>query len=57
MAAGETKAQAQRAEVSLTGDLLSTEHLTVPLATLGPEEFTRPPEAVPAMAAVDAKGF
>ncbi|MFD8609420.1 hypothetical protein [Streptomyces sp. NPDC059631] len=57
MAAGETKAQAERAEVSLTGDLLSTEHLSVPLAVLDLEEFTRPPEPVRAMATVDAKAF
>ncbi|MFF8994458.1 hypothetical protein ACF09H_31950 [Streptomyces sp. NPDC014983] len=57
MAAGETKTRAERAQVSLTGDLLSTEHLTVPLAALDPEEFTRPPEPVPAMVTVDAKAF
>ncbi|MER6123287.1 DNA polymerase III subunit beta [Streptomyces sp. NPDC001795] len=57
MVAGETKAQAERTSVSLAGDLLSTEHLTVPVAALELEEFTRPPEPVPAMATVDAGEF
>ncbi|MEO3976704.1 DNA polymerase III subunit beta [Streptomyces sp. CAU 1734] len=57
MVAGETKARAERTSVSLSGDLLSTEHLTVPIAALEMEEFTRPPEPVPAMATVDAGEF
>ncbi|WP_432156055.1 hypothetical protein [Streptomyces sp. bgisy153] len=57
MVAGETKTQADRTTVSLTGDLLSTEHLTVPIGALELEEFTRPPEPVPAMATVDASEF
>ncbi|MGW2686447.1 DNA polymerase III subunit beta family protein [Streptomyces sp. NPDC001414] len=57
MVAGETKAQAERTSVSLAGDLLSTEHLTVPIAALEVQEFTRPPEPVPAMATVDAGEF
>ncbi|WP_329020407.1 DNA polymerase III subunit beta [Streptomyces sp. NBC_01601] len=57
MVAGETKAQAERTSVSLSGDLLSTEHLTVPIGALEMEEFTRPPEPVPAMATVDAGEF
>ncbi|WP_217226026.1 DNA polymerase III subunit beta [Streptomyces anulatus] len=57
MAAGETKTRAERTSVSLAGDLLSTEYLTVPIAPLELEEFTRPPEPVPAMATVDAAQF
>ncbi|MFJ2217891.1 hypothetical protein ACIQVO_36250 [Streptomyces sp. NPDC101062] len=57
MVAGETKARAERTSVSLDGDLLSTEYLTVPIAALEMEEFTRPPEPVPAMATVDAGAF
>ncbi|MFJ3182386.1 hypothetical protein ACIPJN_28920 [Streptomyces sp. NPDC086796] len=57
MVAGETRTQAERTSVSLAGDLLSTEHLTVPIAPLELEEFTRPPEPVPTMATVDAAQF
>ncbi|MER0477006.1 DNA polymerase III subunit beta [Streptomyces sp. Edi2] len=57
MVAGETKSQAEGTVVSLTGDLLSTEHLTVPIAALEREEFTLPPEPVPAMATVEAGKF
>ncbi|ORT54224.1 DNA polymerase III subunit beta [Streptomyces sp. CB03238] len=57
MVAGETKTVAARTSVSLTGDLLATEHITVPIATLDIHEFTHPPEAVPAMATMDAQTF
>jgi hypothetical protein len=57
MVAGETKAVAARTPVSLAGDLLATEHITVPIATLDIHEFTHPPEAVPAMATMDAQTF
>ncbi|HET6357322.1 DNA polymerase III subunit beta [Streptomyces sp.] len=57
MVAGETKTVAARTPVSLAGDLLATEHITVPIATLDIHEFTHPPEAVPAMATMDAQTF
>ncbi|MER7109465.1 DNA polymerase III subunit beta [Streptomyces sp. NPDC000229] len=57
MVAGETKTVAARTPVSLAGDLLATEHITVPITTLDIHEFTRPPEAVPAMATMDAQRF
>lgn len=57
MVAGETKTQAERTTVSLAGDLLSTEHLAVPIGALELEAFTLPPEPVPAMATVDAAKF
>ncbi|MFI8769391.1 hypothetical protein ACIGN6_31425 [Streptomyces sp. NPDC053792] len=55
MVAGETKAVAARTRVSLAGDLLATEHLTVPVATHDVHEYTQPLEAVPAMATMDAQ--
>lgn len=57
MTAGETKAVAARTPVSLAGDLLATEHITVPITTLDIHAFTHPPEAVPAMATMDAQTF
>lgn len=57
MVAGETKTVAARTPVSLAGDLLATEHITVPITTLDIHEFTHPPEAVPAMATMDAQTF
>ncbi|TDU67972.1 DNA polymerase-3 subunit beta [Streptomyces sp. KS 21] len=57
MVAGETKAVAARTRVSLAGDLLATEHLTVPITTHDVHEYTRPLEAVPAMATMDAQVF
>ncbi|WP_331757217.1 hypothetical protein OH782_42090 (plasmid) [Streptomyces sp. NBC_01544] len=57
MAAGETKAVAARTPVSLAGDLLATEHITVPITALDINAFTHPPEAVPAMATMDAQTF
>lgn len=50
MAAGETKTVAARTPVSLAGDLLATEHITVPITTLDIHEFTHPAGAVPASA-------
>lgn len=57
MVAGETKTVAARTPVSLAGDLLATDHITVPITTLDIHEFTHPPEAVPALAAMDAQTF
>nr|MDT0519811.1 DNA polymerase III subunit beta [Streptomyces sp. DSM 41633] len=57
MVAGETKAVAARTRVSLAGDLLATEHLTVPVTTHDVHEYTQPLEAVPAMATMDAQTF
>ncbi|MCY0945685.1 DNA polymerase III subunit beta [Streptomyces antarcticus] len=57
MVAGETKAVAARTRVSLAGDLLSTEHLTVPVTTHDVDTYTRPLEPVPAMATMDAQTF
>ncbi|WP_351230129.1 DNA polymerase III subunit beta [Streptomyces sp. NPDC002133] len=57
MVAGEIKTVAARTPVSLAGDLLATEHITVPITTLDLGAFTHPPEAVPAMATMDAQEF
>ncbi|MBT2404637.1 MULTISPECIES: DNA polymerase III subunit beta [unclassified Streptomyces] len=57
MVAGETKAVAAQTRVSLAGDLLATEHLTVPITTYDINEYTQPLEAVPAMATMDAQAF
>ncbi|WP_331732405.1 hypothetical protein OG592_41680 (plasmid) [Streptomyces avidinii] len=57
MVAGETKAVAARTRVSLAGDLLATEHLTVPVTTHDVHEYTKPLEAVPAMATMDTGTF
>ncbi|MEU8708586.1 DNA polymerase III subunit beta [Streptomyces sp. NPDC048565] len=57
MVAGETKAVASQTPVSLAGDLLATEHITLPITTLDIHEFTHPPEPVPAMVTVDAQTF
>ncbi|MDH6545085.1 DNA polymerase III subunit beta [Streptomyces sp. SPB4] len=57
MVAGETKAVAAQTRVSLDGDLLATEHLTVPITTHDIHAYTEPLEAVPAMATMDARTF
>ncbi|MFE5484146.1 hypothetical protein [Streptomyces sp. NPDC056527] len=57
MVAGETKAVAARTGVSLDGDLLATEHLTVPVTTHDIHEYTKPLDAVPAMAIMDTQTF
>ncbi|OKJ46880.1 hypothetical protein AMK27_39515 [Streptomyces sp. CB02009] len=57
MVAGETKAVAAGTRVSLAGDLLATEHLTVPITTHDIGEYTQPLGAVPAMATMDAQAF
>ncbi|MGO4461784.1 hypothetical protein AB4039_31515 [Streptomyces sp. M-16] len=57
MVAGETKAVAAQTRVSLDGDLLATEHLTVPITTHDIHAYTQPLEAVPAMATMDARTF
>ncbi|MGW2304459.1 DNA polymerase III subunit beta family protein [Streptomyces sp. NPDC001809] len=57
MVAGETKAVAAETRVSLAGDLLATEHLTVPITTHDIDGYTQPLGAVPAMATMDAQAF
>ncbi|MFE5713427.1 hypothetical protein ACFQ7J_21755 [Streptomyces sp. NPDC056501] len=57
MVAGETKAVAAQTRVSLDGDLLATEHLTVPVTTHDIHEYTKPLDAVPAMATMDTQTF
>ncbi|WP_157839193.1 hypothetical protein [Streptomyces flavidovirens] len=57
MAPGGTKTVAARTPVSLAGDLLATEHITMPITMLNIHEFTHPQEAVPAMATMDAQTF
>ncbi|WP_328940250.1 hypothetical protein OG259_00035 [Streptomyces sp. NBC_00250] len=57
MVAGETKADATGTCVSLAGDLLATEQLTVPVTTHDIHEYTQPLGAVPAMATMDAQAF
>ncbi|MFE4205482.1 hypothetical protein ACFRSX_30885 [Streptomyces goshikiensis] len=57
MVAGETKAVAAQTRVSLAGDLLATEHLTVPITTHDIHAYAQPLEAVPAMATMDARTF
>ncbi|MEV5203241.1 DNA polymerase III subunit beta [Streptomyces sp. NPDC053720] len=57
LVAGEPRAAAARTRLSLAGDLLSTEHLTVPVEALDLHEFAHPPEAVPAAVKVDAQLF
>ncbi|WP_329583369.1 DNA polymerase III subunit beta [Streptomyces sp. NBC_01361] len=57
MVAGETKKTAASTMVSLAGDLLATEHITVPITTLDTNEFAHPPKAVPAIVTVDAQAF
>ncbi|MFD0271073.1 hypothetical protein ACFVGY_31575 [Streptomyces sp. NPDC127106] len=57
MVAGETKAVAAQTRVSLAGDLLATEHLTVPITTHDTDSYTQPLGAVPAMATMDAQAF
>ncbi|MFE5487498.1 hypothetical protein [Streptomyces sp. NPDC056527] len=49
MVAGEIKAVAARTRVSLDGDLLATEHLTVPVTTHDIHEYTKPLDPVPTM--------
>lgn len=55
MVAGETKATAARTAVSLTGDLLTTEHLTMPIPALELGQFVHPPEPAPTIATVQAQ--
>ncbi|MFD5350001.1 hypothetical protein ACFWJY_41205 [Streptomyces anulatus] len=57
MVAGETKATATRTAVALKGDLLVTDHLSLPISTLELPEFTHPPQAAPIAATVDAPRF
>ncbi|MFD3729028.1 hypothetical protein [Streptomyces sp. NPDC058671] len=57
MIAGETKTVAARTRVSLDGDLLATEHLTVPVTAHDIHEYTKPLDAVPAMANMDTQAF
>ncbi|MFJ5142785.1 hypothetical protein [Streptomyces sp. NPDC088707] len=57
MVAGETKSGAAQTRVSLDGDLLATEHLTVPITTHDIHEYTQPLEAVPSVVTVDTQAF
>ncbi|MGW4221482.1 DNA polymerase III subunit beta family protein [Streptomyces bacillaris] len=54
MVAGETKTTAARTTVTLDGDLLATEHLTVPLEALPVGEFIPAPTPAPVAAHMDA---
>ncbi|MEU4032423.1 DNA polymerase III subunit beta [Streptomyces anulatus] len=55
MVAGETKATAERTTVTLAGDLLSTDHLTVPVAALPVGEFVPAHQPAPTAAHLDAQ--
>ncbi|MFF7492803.1 DNA polymerase III subunit beta family protein [Streptomyces rubiginosohelvolus] len=55
MMAGETKATAARTTVTLAGDLLATDHLTVPVAALPVGEFTPAKQPAPVAAHLDAQ--
>ncbi|MGQ4733351.1 DNA polymerase III subunit beta family protein [Streptomyces sp. Ju416(a)] len=55
MVAGETKATAARTTVTLAGDLLATDDLTVPLAALPVGEFTPARKPAPVAAHLDAQ--
>ncbi|WP_331728761.1 DNA polymerase III subunit beta [Streptomyces anulatus] len=55
MVAGETKATAIRTTVTLAGDLLSTDHLTVPVAALPVGEFVPAHQPAPPAAHLDAQ--
>ncbi|MFG3142755.1 hypothetical protein ACGFZA_41945 [Streptomyces sp. NPDC048211] len=55
MIAGETKTTAARTTVTLNGDLLTTDHLTVPITALPVGEFVPAPKPAPVAAHVDAQ--
>ncbi|MFB7341132.1 hypothetical protein ACFCZ6_13835 [Streptomyces hydrogenans] len=55
--AGETKKDADRTSVTLTGDLLTCGGMTIPIASLDPASFTRPPLPAPTLATVDTSTF
>ncbi|MEU2468189.1 DNA polymerase III subunit beta [Streptomyces sp. NPDC012486] len=55
MVAGETKATAARTAITLTGDLLTTEHLTTPIPALELDQFVRPPQPAPTITTVQAQ--
>ncbi|CAM5541204.1 DNA polymerase III subunit beta [Streptomyces badius] len=57
MVAGETKATAARTTVTLDGDLLTTDHLTVPVAALPVGEFAPAKKPAPLAAHLDAQQF
>lgn len=57
MVAGETKTAAARTPVRLTGDLLATNHLTVPVTALDLPTYTQAPTPPPAIATTDAQHF
>ncbi|WP_367540387.1 DNA polymerase III subunit beta [Streptomyces globisporus] len=57
MMAGETKATAARTTVTLAGDLLSTDDLTVPLRALPVGEFAPARKPAPVAAHLDAQGL
>ncbi|MFD8406032.1 hypothetical protein ACFV1G_15300 [Streptomyces anulatus] len=55
MVAGETKATAARTTITLAGDFLSTDYLTVPLAALPVGEFAPAHKPAPPAAHIDAQ--
>ncbi|MFE3519685.1 hypothetical protein [Streptomyces sp. NPDC059166] len=55
MVAGETKATAARTPVTLAGDLLSTDHLTVPIESFPVSEFAPAKKPAPLAAHIDAQ--
>lgn len=57
MVAGETKTVAARTPVALTGDLLTTEHLSVPITALDLHEYVHAPEPAPVLAELEAQAF
>ncbi|MFD6585243.1 hypothetical protein ACFWOK_33740 [Streptomyces sindenensis] len=57
MVAGETKATAARTTVTLAGDLLTTDHLTVPLRALPVGEFAPAKKPAQIAAHLDAQEF
>ncbi|GAA2522850.1 DNA polymerase III subunit beta [Streptomyces longisporus] len=57
MVAGETKAVAARTLVALAGDLLTTEHLSVPITALDIHEYVHAAEPAPVLAELDAQAF
>ncbi|MFJ2008031.1 DNA polymerase III subunit beta family protein [Streptomyces chartreusis] len=57
MVAGETKTVAARMPVALAGDLLTTEHLSVPITALDIHEYVHAPEPAPMLAELDAQAF
>ncbi|MFI6658193.1 hypothetical protein ACIBL8_22020 [Streptomyces sp. NPDC050523] len=57
MVAGESKTVAARTPVTLAGDLLTTEHLSVPITALDIHEYVHAPEPAPVLAELEAQAF